>query len=99
MADSIPTEEDVWQALHAVDTVQTLYAARHPDHFREVNPLLGAHPSTSTVLVWSVGTAALHYAILRQLQRHGVNPRGFERVTIGLTGTGVVFNMAMGVRP
>lgn len=97
--NDVPAEEYVWQALHLVDTAQTLYATKHPEQFREMNPLLGAHPSTEAVLVWSVGFAVLHYAILRELQARGINPSRFERVTIAVKGAGVAINFTMGARP
>ena len=41
----LPKEEWVWQSLHTIDMVQTIRIAKNPDKFRELNPLLGKHPS------------------------------------------------------
>lgn len=36
-------------ALHIIDWGQTRYIAKHPDQFKELNPLLPDHPSLSQV--------------------------------------------------
>ncbi len=41
--------ESAWQVLHVMDWAQTRYAADHPDKYKELNPLLGRHPTKSEV--------------------------------------------------
>lgn len=57
----------VYTALHLADYAQTHYIARHPDAFRENNPLLGAHPSVGQVNTYFAITLAGHYIIADQL--------------------------------
>ena len=61
----MPRAEYGWQALHAVDTYQTMSIAENPECWRENDPLtkrlIGEHPSTAEVaavmLAYSVGHA------------------------------------------
>ena len=36
--------------LQVLDAVQTMQISRHPDQFRETNPLLGSHPSDARII-------------------------------------------------
>lgn len=61
----MPPAGYAWQALHAVDTYQTIRIAENPECWREADPLtrslIGEHPSTGEVvavmLAYSVGHA------------------------------------------
>lgn len=55
-----------WLATRAADWAQTRHIARHPDRFRERNPMLGAHPSLGAVnrhflFTTAAGLLAAHY--------------------------------------
>ena len=55
-----------WLATRAVDWAQTRHIARHPDRFRELNPMLDPHPSLGEVnrmflLTTAAGLLAAHY--------------------------------------
>jgi hypothetical protein len=39
--------EATWQILHFIDWRQTRTIAKNPDKYREMNPILGEHPSTT----------------------------------------------------
>jgi len=49
-------------SLMVVDYGQTKWMAQHPDHWWEVNPTIGKHPSTKTVDLNFLG-AAMTYAV------------------------------------
>ena len=48
--------------LMVVDCGQTRWMAQHPDHWWEVNPMMGKHPNTKTIDVNFLG-AAMTYAV------------------------------------
>lgn len=90
----LPRSEWVWQSLHLVDGIQTYKAAQRPDLYREVNPLLGPHPSTGEVVAYTVGMSILHAAAASYIQRTYGEPSltFFEYTTIAVKGAGVAIN-------
>jgi hypothetical protein len=74
--------ELTWQALHAVDSLQTVQIARS-DCFRESNQvtrrLIGDHPSTAGAIGWAAGMAVAHYGVSQFLE--SVNAPGWVRWT------------------
>lgn len=84
-----------WLATRAVDWAQTRHIARHPDRFRELNPMLDPHPSLGEVnrmflLTTAAGLLAAHYLPqyrTRLLQVYVVVGAGY-----------VVHNIGIGVR-
>ncbi len=103
--ESMPRHERAWLAVHAVDTLQTYNAASDPC-FEEVDPmtrsLIGAQPSESDVLKWSVGTALVHLGVSHTLRRIDA-PRwlqnGWQAVTIANSAHAVLNNHHAGIRP
>ena len=84
-----------WLATRAVDWAQTRHIARHPDRFRELNPMLDPHPSLGEVnrmflLTTAAGLLAAHYL---PKYRKGMLQVWFA-VGVGMT----VRNAAIGVR-
>ena len=55
--------ELTWTALLVVDYGQTMNIARNPDKFREYNPILGEHPSQSSVGLYMLSAAIIHPVI------------------------------------
>lgn len=51
----------------SIDRNQTMHMADHPDRYRELNPLLGEHPSRARIntafFVGTAGHAAISYAL------------------------------------
>lgn len=45
--------------LHAIDWGQTRYIVKHPNEYRETNPLLGDYPSMGTVNLYMLATGLL----------------------------------------
>ena len=87
----LPKEEYVFQALNAIDTIQTIRILDKGG--RELNPILGSHPSTEKVIAFKTVNAALHLGVTMYLMDH--HPRyvkTWQRVSIGLMGTVVVLN-------
>jgi hypothetical protein len=67
---STRTAETVWQGLHAIDTAQTVQIARHPQCYREANPLAAKvygteHPSPSRVMLTNVALGLVHARVSR----------------------------------
>jgi hypothetical protein len=94
-------DEATWQALHAVDTAQTLRASQS-DCFREQESawLIGAHPNEAKVAAWAVGEAGLHAFVTGWLLEndHPTLEKAWQVVTIGQTGYTVAHNISVGVR-
>lgn len=82
-------------ATRVVDWGQTRYIARHPDRFRELNPLLPEHPTLGDVnrhflVSTAVMLAAAHYLP----QYRSTLLKVWFAVGVGMTGR----NAALGVR-
>lgn len=97
---SLPPVELAWQALHAVDTVQTLKIARNPDRYWEAQSasIIGSHPSERSVLAFMVGSAIVHAQCARWL--NGRHPRlftVFEAASLGMAGRNVYVNARIGL--
>ena len=88
-------KEVAWQALHLVDWGQTLDIASQPKKYHELNPAMGKHPSRSKVNLYMAASALLHVGITHVLPSR-CRP-WFQHVSIGVSGTCVVNNFAVGL--
>ena len=52
--------ELLWTTLLAVDYGQAMNISRHPEKFKEYNPILGKHPSQSSVGLYMLSAAIIH---------------------------------------
>lgn len=90
------TLEATWQALHFIDWRQTRYIAKNPDDYREMNPILGNHPSTTEVDIYMLTGAVLHPIVTHFL------PEKYRPwwlgISIGMSGACVINNFAVGIR-
>ncbi len=103
---AMPAHEKTWHLLNAIDTGQTINAARRPDCWREVGfptrQLAGEHPSEAGVYVTSAGYSyAYHrFARLEPETRAGRIAHQVVRWTVLLAkGATVKENHREGVRP
>ena len=87
--------EATWQVLHLVDWGQTLDISAQPSRYHEINPILGKHPSRSTVNIYMASGALLHLGISHVLPQ-SYRPY-WQYVTIGTSGACVVNNFAIGL--
>lgn len=60
------TYEATYQALHVVDTIQTLRIRKTPGTY-ETNPLLGKHPTDTEVIAYMAAEAVAHAYITKTL--------------------------------
>lgn len=88
--------EATWQVLHAIDWGQTLDIAAQPTRYHEINPILGEHPSRSTVNLYMGVGALLHLGITHVLPKR-CRPY-FQGITIGLSGACVLHNFNIGLQ-
>lgn len=88
--------EAVYLTLHTIDWGQTRYAAKHPDRFHEINPLIGEHPSINHVNKYMVTSALLHVTVANVLPPPW--RERFQYVTIGIKASLVAYNFSAGVR-
>lgn len=92
--DNLPKSEFVWQGLHLVDGIQTYKAAQRPNLYREVNPLLGSHPSTGEVIAYTAGMSVIHAGLACWIREKYGEPSSqfFQYTTIAIKGAGVALN-------
>lgn len=94
------TDEELrWGAALAVtrlvDWGQTRYIAKHPDRFREVNPLIGDNPSLGEVNRHFVVSSLLMFGAAHYLPQHrGTILKVWVAIGVGAN----VHNAAIGVR-
>lgn len=87
--------ETTWQVLNIADWGQTRWIAETPGH-REVNPILGWHPSRKHMGLFFTTLAGLHWAI-----SHSVGARArlrWQWISIGSKGHAVWRNWLVGVK-
>jgi hypothetical protein len=95
--------EATYQALHVIDTVQTLNIKNHRNGRLigyESNPVLGKSPSDSDILTYMVAEAATHAMITFALDRAEAPlwlQRSWHIGSIGWNGRLVVMNYKMGL--
>ena len=85
-----------YQGIQAIDYLQTMNIARHPDQWHEYNIILGPHPSQRRVTAYFVSTAALHYTISRALTEE--YRADWQNITIGFETGVVARNFSLGIR-
>jgi hypothetical protein len=94
-------EEALYQALHLIDTSQTIYIAKHPDQFYESAWAIGKHPSESRVIGYMALDAVGHAAVtatLVSLNAPRWLTRTWELVTIGDSAHCVGNNFRIGIK-
>lgn len=84
-----------WLTTMAVDWGQTRYIARHPDRFRELNPMLPDHPTLGQVNRHFLVGTALMFAAAHYMPTYRT---GMLQVWFGLGVIGVARNAHLGVR-
>jgi hypothetical protein len=96
-------EEALYQALHLIDTSQTIYIAKHPDRFYESESAwaIGKHPSESRVIGYMALDAVGHAAVTATLVSFNAPrwlTRTWELVTIGDSAHCVGNNFRIGIK-
>lgn len=95
--DKADTQREItWQLIHVIDWGQTVDIAKNPSRYREINPLLGEHPSVDDVNRYMVASSLTHYLISRSLKPK--YRKYWQYVTIGMTSTLIVHNYSVGLR-
>lgn len=84
-----------WLATRAVDWAQTRHIARNPDRFRELNPLIGRHPSLGEVNRHFIVSTALMFAAAHYLPQYRTR---LLQVYVVVGAGYVVHNIGIGVR-
>lgn len=90
------TKEAAWLILHAVDYSQTRYAMERPDEFKELNSLLGEHPSEGRLNLLTLVTGVGHVLITDYA---GKKYRSlFQNITLGFKVGTVANNFYVGAK-
>ena len=93
-------EESVYQALGAIDIVQSMKLARREDRYYEAAPLcsaiIGPRPTARQELAYGLGRAGLH-ALITNALRDGWQRRVWEGVAIANEGYWVQLNYRIGL--
>ena len=96
--------EATFQAVHLVDTLQTIHGSASDPCYGEGDPvtrrLIGERPSSSEVAAWGVGYAMVHYGVTRLLTENGFDKTAavWEVATIADTVTAIGHNYSIGIR-
>lgn len=88
--------EIVYSVLHVVDWQQTRTIAANPERYKELNPLLGKHPSIQEVDIYMASSLLAHIGIAYILPLKW--REAFQYVTIGERGSTVYGNIRIGIR-
>ena len=88
--------EATWQLLHLIDWGQTLDISAQPTRYREINPLIGDHPSRARVNAY-MGLSTLTHLGITHLLPKSCRPY-WQAVTIGITGGLVIHNFNIGLQ-
>lgn len=94
--DDDTAREAAYLMLHTIDWGQTRYIATHPKDMSEVNPILGKHPSVSSVDEYFLTTAILHAGIAYSLPAEW--RKRFQYISIGFEAVGTTWNFMGGVQ-
>lgn len=86
----------IYTALHVMDWAQTRTIAQNPERWREMNPILGAHPTTREVDQYFAITLAGHYLIANVLPAQ--YRAYFQHVTISIQTAVTRNNVLLGVK-
>lgn len=91
--------------LLAADYLNTRCIAKHPDEWRELNPILGSHPSVSDVDKYFAFTGTAHTLIAiftpptTKVFDFTIHPRrAWQHTWIVLEAGTVAWNMAAGIK-
>jgi len=87
--------EATWLVLHAVDYKQTQYAMERPDEFKELNPLLGDHPSEGRLNTFAIVGGLFHILVTDYFEE---NRTLWQNITIGLKIVCVANNYYVGAK-
>jgi hypothetical protein len=88
--------EAAWQFSHGLDWLQTRYIAANPDEYREINPILGKHPSKQKVNIYFAAGAIIHPVISHYLPRKYRDV--WQKFTFTASALNVGRNYAIGIR-
>lgn len=83
-------------AMMALDWAQTRYAARHPSHYSELNPIMGERPSTAKVDQYFALASLLMAGVTYVLPRR--ERRLFLSGVLVVETSAVVSNYRIGVK-
>lgn len=82
-------------ALHTVDWGQTRHIAKNPDHFRELNPILGEHPSLGQVNRHFIISGLLVAGLAHYLPQYRSN---ILKIYIGIQTINTIRNYHIGLK-
>lgn len=88
--------EVVFQAMHVIDYHQTMNVVNHPDKYRELNPVIGEHPSRDRLNAFMFTGAVLHIGVTHFLPAKW-RPY-WQYLTIGIKAGCIVQNLNTGLR-
>lgn len=88
-------KEAAWLILHAVDYKQTQYAMEEGG-FKELNPLLGEHPSEGRLNTFALLGAVLHFVTTHYIEKE--YRAIWQNITIGTKAAVVGWNFHVGAK-
>ena len=90
--------ELAFDAASLVDMGQTHYIGDNPQHWQELNPILGSHPSSAKINEYFVGEMAGHYLISYLLPEEYRSYWQTGTLVLELGVVGRNYNLGIGIR-
>lgn len=98
-------EESTYQAVSALDYVQSMQITQDPTHYHESSWLtakvIGHQPSRAATTAWAAGRGALHAAITDQMEKHDASiwaKRAWQFISISYEAHAIRLNWQAGLR-
>ena len=85
----------LYLALHLIDWGQTMNIHQDPVHYRELNPLIGTHPSRGDVNRYFIGSTVFVYTMDKYILKEN---KTFRFIAISLAAAAVVRNQTIGLK-
>lgn len=100
VAEAIWSEDDqqrqlAYTFLHIADWGQTLDIVENPHRFKEMNGILGSHPTRKKVNIFMASTLIGHWVISKKLASSG--RKTFQRISLIMRSMGVARNNYIGL--
>jgi len=96
--------EVIWEGINLIDIGTTLGVSNDPQHYEELNPVMGKHPNREMIWLYMGLSAVVHPAVTYFLPRkidlwgYEIPARTiFQGLTIGFSGACIVNNFRIGL--
>ena len=97
-SDSFRSLEIAYQVVSLADMAQTLEISRNPNKYKELNPILGSHPSKDKVIPFFIAGGLIHYGISKSLPDKYVPAWQEVSLFVETANVGRNYSMGLGIK-